>query len=283
MDKDLANQIERMFGELNRQSAAGAIPEPGTLSDLLSTFVDESSNSNTVPAKPQVLTCFATAAVEMWLRAVHSFLISASLTQASPIWSAVAGYYSSHYSVRAFAHLMGTFQLYRKRRIAYLAKDAGHLVVRIEKKHSDHREHKFYWKFVSEHPALVKDPFFYAVPDDAPESDGGHRNRANYIDHIDRFPVFVPLDAESLERAVERISTVELSSVPIPRPDHFPDTLSVQFVAYHRIVKFRRFLDETPGVRNRFWKVQRKPQWCPPTMNFSVVDPVFTALYAGKK
>jgi hypothetical protein len=68
----------------------------------------------------------------------------------------------------------------------------------------------------------------------------------------------------------------------VPRTDDFPDTVSVQFVAYHRIVKFRRLLDEILGSKNRFWKVQRNPHWCPAGMNFSVVDPVFAALYARK-
>jgi hypothetical protein len=36
------------------------------------------------------------------------------------------------------------------------------------------------------------------------------------------------------------------------------------------------------GTKNRFWKVHREPFWRPSTMNFSVEDPVFAALYAGK-
>jgi hypothetical protein len=279
MDKDLSSQIERMFSDLNKQSAAAALPEPGTLSSLLSGYVVESSPTTIVTAKPRMLTLFATAAVEMWLRSVHSFLISASLTNASPIWSSVAGYYSSHYAIRAFAHLFGVFNLHRRKRIAYLDKAAGHLVVRLEEKNGDHREHKFYWKFVSEHPQLVANPFFYAFRDDVSTSDGGHRNKANYVDHIDRFPVFLPLSAEFLEKRIERISSVEFSNVPVPRVDHFPDTDSVQFVAYHRIVMFRRLLDEILGSKNRFWKIHRNPSWCPATMNFSVVDPVFVALY----
>ena len=282
MNKDLSSQIERMFAQLNRQSAASAIPEPGALSNLLSAHVVESSASTIIPANPGMLTHFATAAVEMWLRSVHSFLISASLTDASPIWSSVAGYYSSHYAIRAFAHVMGAFQLYRKKRIVYIDRTGGHLQVRIEKKHGDDREHKFYWKYVSEHPEFSDDPFFYAFRDDIPVSDGSHRNKANYVDHIDRFPVFLPLSAEFLEKRIERISTVEFSDIPVPRSDHFPDTVNVQFVAYHRIVKFRRLLDEIPGPQNRFWKVHRNPSWCPATLSFSVVDPVFAALYSRK-
>jgi len=282
MDKDLSSQIELLFAELNRQSAASSLPEPGTLSGLLSDCVDESTPSTIVPARPKVMTNFATAAVEMWLRSVHSFLISVSLTDASPIWSSVAGYYSSHYSIRAFAHIFGVFHLHRKRRIVYLDKQGNRFVFRIEKKRADDREHKFYWKYVSEHPQLIADPFFYSFRDDTSISDGAHRNKANYSDHIDRFPVFLPLDAEFLRRRIERISSIVFSDVPVPRADCFPDILNVQFVAYHRLVKFRRLLDETLGSKNRFWKVQRNPPWCPSTMNFGVVDPVFAALYAGK-
>lgn len=282
MDRELSEQIGRMFSGLNRRSAATALPQPGALAEVLIRQVPASSPPSVVAAGPTLLTYFGTAAVEMWLRSVHSFLISASLTDASPIWSSVAGYYSSHYAIRAFAHLLGCFQLYRKKRIVRLEKENGRLVLKVEKKQGDHREHKFYWNFVCGRPPLDTDPFFYAFRDDVSASDGGHRNKANYADHIDRFPVFTPLSAEFLERRIERIAAVEFSSVPIPSADRFPDTLSVQLVAYHRIVRFRRFLDQTLGSTNRFWNVQRNPSWCSSAMTFSVVDPVFTALYARR-
>ncbi len=271
-----------MFAELNRRSAASSLPEPGTLSDLLSKYVIASSAMTTVAAQPKVLKYFATAAVEIWLRSVHSFLISAALTKASPIWASVAGYYSSHYSVRAFAHLFGVFQLHKKRRIVRLAKDGNRLVFHIEKKNGGDREHKIYWKCVSEHSHFTTDPFFYRNQDDVATSDGAHRNKANYLDHIDRFPAFVPLEPQFLTNRVERISTIEFSDVPVPSLDNFPDIDSVQIVAYHRLVKFRQFVDEALGSGNRFWNVQRKPPWCPDSLNFSVVEPVFAALYAGE-
>jgi hypothetical protein len=271
-----------MFADLNRQSAAGALPTPGTLADLLSRHVVGSSPTTIVAAHPRELTYFATAAVEMWLRSVHSFLISVSLTRASPIWASVAGYYSSHYSVRAFAHLFGVFHLHKKRRIVRLDKQANRLVFRIERKQGNDREHKFYWRYVSEHPQLAADPFFYASHDDTPRSDGAHRNRANYSDHVDRFPVFLPLEVRYLSDRVERISNMELTDIPVPSADDFPDLDNVQVIAYHRIVKFRRFVDEAVGLGNRFWRVQRNPSWCPNTLKFSLVDPVFAAVYAGK-
>jgi len=281
MDRELSRRVQIMFGVLNRQPAAGSFPEPGTLAELLSKHVVISSPTPILAATPQLLTCFATAAVEMWLRAVHSFLISASLTKASPIWASVAGYYSSHYSVRAFAHLFGVIQLHNKKLIVRLDKDGTRLVFRFEKKHGSDGEHKFYWRFVSEHPQLSSDQFFY--PNQEDQVDGGHRNKVNYWDHICKYPVFQPLDLRFLKERVERISGIEFSSVPKPNKDanRFPDTESVQIVAYHRIVKFRKLLDEI-CAGNRFWKVYRTPAWCLDTINFSVVDSVFLALYAGR-
>ena len=72
MDKALLKQIDLMFAALNRQSAATAFPQVNALSNLLSPHCDPSGPSP-VAAKPVVLNSFATAAVEMWLRSVHSF------------------------------------------------------------------------------------------------------------------------------------------------------------------------------------------------------------------
>jgi len=282
MDQELSSQVQRMFARLNNQSAAGALPPPGTLASLLSEHVVGNAATTIVPAPPAEYALFATAAVEVWLRSIHSFLISISLTKASPIWSSVAGYYSSHYSVRAFAHLFGLFHLHKRRRVVRLERDANRFVFRIEKKNAGDREHKLYWKYVKEHPQLAKDPFFYASQDDQPRSDGSHRNKANYSDHVDRFPVFLPLEAEYLEERVERISTIEFSDVPVPDAEDFPDIDNVQVIAYHRIVKFRQLVDEALGTGNRFWRVQRNPSWCPGALTFSVVDPVFAALYAQR-
>jgi hypothetical protein len=277
MDKELSKLVQIMFADLNSQRAASSFPAPGSLSDLLSRYVDPLSKTNAVPATRTIRTSFATAAVEMWHRAVHSFLISASLTEASPIWASVAGYYSSHYSIRAFAHLFGVFQLFRAKRIAHLDSGGGHVI--LEKKDANDREHKFYWKFVDAHPQLAKDPFFYVNRED--QVDGGHRNKANYWDHICRYPAFRPLDTQFLSDRVERIASIEFSDVPVPSTDRFPDIDNVQIVAYHRLVKFRQLVDEALGDANRFWNVHRNPPWRPDSMKFSVVEPVFAALYAN--
>jgi len=283
LEKVLESHIQTIFVDLNRHGAEHSIPAGGTLSILLSKYAAKEPLSQPIPATREVLKYFATASVEIWQRSVHSFLISASLTDVSPIWSSVAGYYSSHYAVRALAHLLGAFHLHRMRRIVYIERSGTHDVMRIEKKDAPDREHKFYWKFVSQHRQFVLDPFFYAFQEDSfKPSDGGHRNWANYMDHIARFPTFSPLSIEFLQKRVRRISEVPLSSVPVPSAEKFPDILNVQFVAYHRLVKFRRLLDEVLGTKNRFWNVQRKPQWCQGVIGFSVIEPVFAALYAGR-
>jgi hypothetical protein len=277
MDEELEKSLRILFAGLNQQSAATAFPSPGALSDLLSKYIDPSPAPKIVAATPKIRDYFATAAVEMWLRSVHSFLISASLTKASPIWSSVSGYYSSHYTVRAFAHLFGIFQLHKKGKIIRLDKDGAHFV--IEKKGNE-GEHKFYWKEIIKHPQLASDPFFYINLED--QRDGGHRNKINYWDHIGRYPSFQTLDMQTLQDRVQRISTIPFTSVPTPRPDddHFPDIDNVQIIAYHRLVKFRNLVDEVCSS-NRFWKVQRTPSWCPSTlMNFSIITPRFLSVYA---
>jgi hypothetical protein len=282
MNKDLSAQITLMFQALNSKSSANAFPGPRSLATLLKSrcapFADD-----TVAAKPPDLSVFATASVEMWLRAVHSFLISASLTEASPIWSSVAGYYASHYSVRAFAHLFGLFHLHHDKRIIQLKRGGKGFVFEIIKKNGGDREHKLYWKYLAEHTELKDDPFFYANRDDISQSDGSHRNRANYADHLNVFPVFKPLSEEFLAQRIQKIAEIEFSAVPIPDADKFPDIATIQILAYHRVVRFRKLIDEVVGTDNRFWAVQRNPSWKPRDLTFEIVEPVYTALYARPK
>ena len=281
MNSDLKKQIIVMFSRLSTQSAAGAFPAPSALSDLLRSRCSPYDQAS-VAARPPELTLFATAAVEMWLRAIHSFLISASLTDASPIWSSVAGYYSSHYSIRAFAHIFGLFHLHRDKRLIQLTRQGTGWVFEIIKKNGQDREHKLYWKYLAEHPELKGDPFFYANREDLPESDVSHRNRANYADHLNVFPHFKPLSEVDLAQRIQKIAEIQLSAIPIPNADKFPDIASVQILAYHRIVRFRKVLDEIIGAEHRFWSVQRNPSWRPKDLTFEVVDPEYTAIYAGR-
>ena len=279
MNSDLSTQITVMFRALNNKSAANAFPEPRTLATLLKSRCAPYA-VDIIAAKTPDLQVFATAAVEMWLRSIHSFLISASLTEASPIWASVAGYYSSHYAVRAFAHLFGLFHLHQDKRLIQLKRDGTGFVFEITRKNGGDREHKLYWKYLAEHKELKGDPFFYPNREDIPQSDGSHRNRANYADHIHAFPIFRPLSEDYLAHRIQKIAEIEFSAVPIPNADKFADLATVQILAYHRIVKFRKLLDEVVGTDNRFWAVQRNPSWKPKDLTFEVVEPVYTALYA---
>jgi len=281
MNSDLQKQITVMFSRLNDQSAAGAFPPPRELSSVL-TRRCAPFNQQFVAVRPTDLTLFATASVEMWLRALHSFLISASLTEASPIWSSVAGYYSSHYSMRAFSHLFGMFHLHKNKRIIQLSRQGKGWVFELVSKKREDREHLLYWRFLAKHPALMNDPFFYENSDDGVQSDGAHRNRANYADHLNIFPVFKPLSEEYLARRIQKLAEINFSAVPVPNLDNFPDIGAVQIIAYHRIVKFRRLLDDVVGTDNRFWRVQREPTWRLKDLTFEVVDPEYTEIYASK-
>jgi hypothetical protein len=276
-------QIELMFKGLNQQTAA--FPGQSALSNSLNGLIGLNKTDFTNAVNRTVVLHFATAAIEMWQRSVHSFLISASLTKSSPIWSSVAGYYSSHYAIRGFAHLLGHFQLHAKKWIVTLEINGGTYSCHFRKKDGSDREHSVYWKLVKANPIFGLDPFFTNNEDVLPGmgsevlSDGGHRNKANYSDHVGRFPQFQILDVEELKQRVTKISKIEFSDAPIPRINFFPDLDNVQVIAYHRMVRFRHFLDKVLGGSNRFWTIQRKPTWCPQFLEFQVIQPEYATLY----
>jgi len=286
MSTDLTfhQHIEIVFQPLNKKKAS--LPAQGALATALRSLVDKAAQAgtDTIATSPQVTSWFGTAAVEMWTRGVHSFLISAALTQVSPIWASTSGYYASHYVMRGFAHLLGFFQLYRQKKCIVQIKisDGKHLC-QITKKNAGDREHKFYWKTVKQHPSFENDPFFTNNVEDNDESDAAHRNIASYSDHIGKFPSFRPLDEKHLKERLEKLAGIELSSVPIPNRERYPDVEAVQLVAYHRIVKFRGILDEVLGGKNRFWNVHRNPAWCADFVNFQVVEPTFISSYGAQR
>ncbi len=272
-------QIELMFSGLNTAAAADSFPKPNSLADELIGVIDLKKEDYTEIVQQKTVKKFATGAVEMWHRSVHSFLISSSLTKSSPLWSSVAGYYSSHYTMRGFAHLLGHFQLYRKKRIVQLEINGSNYYCHISTKKGGEREHRLCWKLVKKYSAFANNPFFTINDDNLPESDGAHRNKANYQDHIGRFPKFQPLSEAYLKSRIGLISTMELSDAPIPNVEAYPDLDNVQLIAYHRLVRFRTFLDEILGGSNRFWNVNRKPDWCPSYLDFQLVQPQFASLY----
>jgi hypothetical protein len=139
-------------------------------------------------------------------------------------------------------------------------------------KQGSDREHRFYWRVVKLDPHFAANPLFTDNNENTEASDSGHRNRANYADHISQPPIFRPLDEALLRQRVSRISQIEFSVPPIPKRNDFPDIENVQIVAYQRIVTFRRFLDEILGNSSRFWKVHRNPSWVGSLINFQLTE-----------
>ena len=265
--------IEVMFDGL---AAAGGtqFPERDSLASRLRDLVPKPFRATALMVDRALFQAFATASVEMWLRAVHSFLISASLTRSSPIWSSVAGYYSSHYSIRALSHLLGLFHLHRPTLTVRLEVAAKQLICNVEKGPS--REHQFYWQSVKAHPEFTHDRLFTRNEEARDvDSDSRHRAIANYCDHVGIFPRFEVLDEGFLKARVERLASLPVSDPPIPRATHFPDLMNVQIVALLRLVRYRSFVDGYLGDSNRFWAKNRNPEWCRPYMAFQVVAPTF--------
>ncbi len=275
IDADLRIRLAASFAPLNRVAASKAFPPPLSLSTALEDAMPKKDFVGPSKVDQSVSTLFATAAVDCWLRAVHGFLTSAALTNASPVWSSVSGYYSSHYSVRAIAHLLGYFQMYHKKRSVKIGiTTGGDHVCNFDKKQGSEREHKVYWKLVKEDPHFASEPLFTFNNSDpgVDASDAGHRERLNYNDHIGQTPVFRNLDMPALRTRIEFISQIEFTAPPIPKRSKAPDVEAVQVIAYHRLVFFRRFLDEILGGKNRFWSVHRSPSWVDGMTDFQLTE-----------
>jgi hypothetical protein len=272
IDANLAAHVAEAFAPLNTHAAANAFPATASLSTTLDKATPAGAASVVPYAKTAAIAeMFTTAAVDMWMRGVHSFLISTSLTNVSPIWASVTGYYSSHYTVRSIAHLLGFFQLFGRKRIVRLEYTGGRFVCTFDRKARDDREHRFYWKVVKANALFASDPFFTEnLPGD--ESDVAHRDRANYADHLPAFPMFRPLNAEAVKSRIERISDIEFSAPPIPKVSLYPDVQSVQVIAYHRLVRFRELVDAVVGTGNRFWSVHRDPPWARDFLDYQLVE-----------
>jgi len=118
------------------------------------------------------------------------------------------------------------------------------------------------------------DGFFSQNNPSSDESDVRHRNHANYADHLAGYPTFTPLDKEALKIRIQYISKIVFDAPPLPRFSEFPDLEFVQLIAYHRIIKFRRLLDEVLGGKNRFWMVHRTPSFASQYMDFQLAEGV---------
>jgi hypothetical protein len=271
---DLSKRLLAMFAPLDKVAAKGSVPPIGflamELSDVVPTTAGKSAQKVVVARNVGI--AFSTAAIDMWLRSIHGFLMSCAMTAASPIWASVAGYYASHYSMRGFAHLLGYFQLFRKKRIVFLEPRGANFDCLFQSKGANDREHVFYWKVVKNHPQFALDPLFTINDSGTSVTDVGHRDRASYADHLGQLPTFQVLDIEALRQRITRISRIHFGAPPIPRLENFPDIEAVQVIAYHRIVRFRQLLDESVGTKNRFWRVHREPSWITGLMDFQLAE-----------
>jgi len=263
------------------QNSASSFPAQGALSVRLRTLIRKAT-SNTEAVTPALTSLFASAAVEIWHRAVHSFLISAALTRPSGLWGSVAGYYASHYTMRAFAHLLGYFQVYSAKRIVRVEISGAQHICTITRKKAGDGEHKVYWRIVKQSVEFSSDPFCMLNLEDVDISDLSHRSFANYTDHLDRFENFSVLSRAVLKSRIEHLSEIQLSSVPIPNRTNYADLDSIQLIAYHRIVRFRSLLDQILGGKNKFWNAHRSPNWCANLLDFQVVAPVFVSAYSQR-
>ncbi len=210
------------------------------------------------------LTYFVTASVEMWHRALHSFLIAAGLYRASELWASVAGYYASHYSMRAFAHLFGFFALYRRRAFLEVAYVEGRCrCLPVSGLLDELRgEHRFYWAVVRRQQRFQGEALFTDNDDSRDESDASHRGYANYVDHVDRFGRYASCDREELRTSVARIARTAIDGpIAIPDRSRYPDLATVLSIGYLRIRRYRMLLDELVGTRGTFWRYHRSPTW----------------------
>jgi len=262
----IRDKVVRVLAPVARHPSASQ-PSSGFLVDALNKAVSKTKGETQVQLAPEVARAFSTAAVDMWDRSVHSFLISCSLADCSPIWASVAGYYSSHYAVRAIAHALGIVQLFRQKKVVYLLDERR---CEVSPRRKEDREHVFYWRKVKDHEWFSLNPLFTRNLSDGSATDAGHREKANYLDHIPISAAPTFSNGVALREKVRRISMIHFSDPPIPRPDRYPDIVSAQVVAYHRLITFRRLLDDALGTSNRYWNARRNPGWANDLMDFQV-------------
>lgn len=267
IDYSAADQVvEKSFGKLDNPPGSWDFPPRGSLSQCLNVLL--AKPGKTPPALThQQSRLFASAGVEMWHRAIHSFLWSVALTESSHLWSSVSGYYASHFVMRAFAHSMGIFKSFTlKKTIQVVIQDRQFVCMLPD---APGGEHAFYWKAVKGHAKFALNPLFRENNERDMNSESAHRTFANYTDHLDNFSPLKFPGLETVATNVGQISRIRLGSVAPPSRDDYPDLRNVQILAFQRIVAFHDFLEERVP-QNRFWRAHRSPNWCKDVMVFQV-------------
>lgn len=261
-------QIKAQFGLLDTIKARH-VPPVGSLSLALTELAPAADG--TLAVQSDIARLFTTASTDAWHRAIHSFLVSTSLVECSPLWSGVCGYYASHYTVRAFAHLFGCFLLFNKKRLVELSLANGTYNCTFRKKQGSDREHRVYWKRLMNESPIKSDRFFRVNVGD--DSEISQRDRANYADHLSsQYKTFLTLDKNATLRRIDRISKIEFTEPPFPHIANFIDLTNVHVIAYHRIVKYRKFLDDLLGSSSRYWSVNRNPSFSKDFIDFQVTE-----------
>jgi len=261
--------MKLMFAPWQNAAAANAFPNISALTDALQKHApQDGSKEANINIEPRVAKYFATAAIEIWQRAVQSLLISIAVTDESKLWSSVSGYYASHYTFRGLAHLLGYYQLFRKGWIIHLYVDGGRFVATYKKKRV--REHDWYRGVVASDRQFRAEPFFTNPPPPA-LLDVAHRDRANYSDHLSLNPHIRSVNKAAIRARLQRISHIEVQAPEAFTLDKFPDVEAVQINAYQRIVRFRQYLDQTLDT-NRLWNVHRTPGWAKEFTDFQLIE-----------
>jgi hypothetical protein len=241
--------------------------------ESLSYYISSLLQNNSSYFSHSKVSLFASASMEMWQRAIHSFIWSVALTEHSRIWSSVTGYYASHYIMRAFAHAFGFFKSFTERKLIKLDVSRGNFPFTILKA-TDKGEHSFYWKVVKTHPQFKNNPLFRINSERDKKSDCSHRNYANYTDHLDHFTKLKLPSEEELETTFAKISRIHRGAVKElfedKSPD-LPDLLNVQILSYQRIITYRDFIDERIND-NRHWRKHREPLWCKNMLNNHLLE-----------
>lgn len=274
--------IRAIFDQLKRQKPERPPPR-GVLADTLRSKIKNPAKGGVFTLIPAEAALFGSAAVEMWLRAVHSFLISNSMMKASPIWSSVAGYYASHYVMRAFSHILGHFLLGRDHLIVQVKlQNGGYSCV---SKKSSPTEHQYYWGLPNREIGAAGTVLFSEnKPIKDPKSectDGSHRVFANYFDHVNSFTNFEPVNEGYLKTRIEQLSGLVTDSPALPDHNKYPDLDAVHLIAYARIVEFRTCMDNLVGANHKYWAYFREPSWFAKYMDYQVPESASTLSMIG--
>lgn len=260
-----AGQIQRLFAHVDSWPPSHQPPVLALSGFLAKSLQDR--NSYILTEGQAAL--FATAAVEIWQRSAHSLIVATALKEFSVIWACIAGYYSSHYAMRAYAHLFGYFALYYRRKLFLeISPYAGRFqCTRVTPLHNTaQKEHRFYWTMLKALPGFERDPLFTHNDDRIASSDAGHRGFASYADHLNRFGAYAALERERVKLSLGDLARTALdgeANISIPNRENYPQLSTVLTVAYLRVYRFREYLDGLLLPQgSRYWERHRNPPWC---------------------